>query len=494
MRISDIINEEPSRADWKEIQAAGREYFEKNISANQAYQLFRDYGLDYTQAKQQLKLAKQGHPAGIGEKGLEGGGLNPVTIASMVGGAGLLRGGASLIGRRSAAAGAGAVAGKSVVTNLAKAKKLASKYPLFFNRKVLRRMDKLRTKEFKKKIAQLTKAEKFAMRDIERVKSLIAQATGMSASVRRQYIAAVTWLGAFIGYDLAEWSNDPNSTIGDLVTKISKTVAFEAGFILLVPIFKIVHMAARKPVQSLWNFIKSLWRKSKNIRNVISKAIGLSVAPAITGSKEQYYGDNKDLKPGQNESINEVFGLSGQKKKEASLAFGRLNPATVGHELMVNAIKQQPGDSFLFVSDRAAKLPTDPLSPIEKLDWARLSFDGIAVGLAKTVFLAVDRLYKLGYTDITIVEGEDKLFPLVERYNDVETKMHHYKFNSIKQVKLERDPDADDATGMSASKMRQAVIDNDFDLFQAGVTATAQPQAQEMFDKLRQKLGATDEN
>lgn len=193
-------------------------------------------------------------------------------------------------------------------------------------------------------------------------------------------------------------------------------------------------------------------------------------------------------------NVNEVFGLGKPKRKQAALAFGRLNPATVGHELMVDAIKQQPGDSFLFISDRAAKLPTDPLSPIQKLDWARLSFNGIAVGLAKTAFLAVDRLYKMGYTDIVFVEGEDKLFPIIERYNNVETKLHHYKFNSIKQYKLTRNPDADDATGMSASKMRQAVLDNNFEEFKSGVTQPAQPKAQEMFDTLRQILGANNEN
>jgi len=188
--------------------------------------------------------------------------------------------------------------------------------------------------------------------------------------------------------------------------------------------------------------------------------------------------------------INEVFGLGNKKGKLAAFAFGRLNPATVGHELMVDAIKQQPGDSFLFLSDRPAKLPTDPLSPIEKLDWARLSFNGIAVGLAKTALIAADRLYKMGYTDVIFVEGEDKLFPLIDRYNDVETAVHHYKFNSIKQFRLTRNPDAEDASGMSASKMRQAVLDNNFDLFKSGVTQSAQPQAQAMFDKLYQILGA----
>jgi hypothetical protein len=58
-----------------------------------------------------------------------------------------------------------------------------------------------------------------------------------------------------------------------------------------------------------------------------------------------------------------------EQKKIASFALGRMNPATVGHELLVNAIKQAPGDSFLFLTDRAPKLPDNPLTSQDKLDW-----------------------------------------------------------------------------------------------------------------------------
>ena len=98
--------------------------------------------------------------------------------------------------------------------------------------------------------------------------------------------------------------------------------------------------------------------------------------------------------------IYEVTGAN----KTASFALGRLNPATTGHELLVNAIKKEQGDSFLFLTDRAPKLPKDPLTSEDKLDWARKSFNGISIGLAKNVLIAADRLYKLGYRDIVYLE------------------------------------------------------------------------------------------
>lgn len=500
MYLSELLNENRN-IDWPNVHAIGQHHYQGTLDADETIKYFQMLGLSKKEAKKYQELAKQGHPSGIGEKGLIPGGqlpligdiLNPINLGLTLGGGGVAGLGAKKVGgnilkhgfkqglKQSATQAALAVVKNPA--NLAKAKAYARKYPTFFNPKALKRMDKARTIKFKRKIAQLTKENRIAMRNLEHVKSFTAQSFGASTSVARQYIASLVWLGGFIGNDVIKWAQDPDATVGDLAAKVGEQSLWEAAFILGVPVTKIIGLAAKKPATSLWNLIKSLYSKYGNAGKVAGTLAGLSATSAVTGSANV-----------TQESVNEVFGLGGQKRKQAVLAFGRLNPATVGHELMVEAIKQQPGDSFLFLSDRAAKLPTDPLSPQEKLDWARLSFNGIAVGLAKTALLAVDRLYKMGYTDIIFVEGEDKLFPIIERYNDVETKVHHYKFNSIKQHRLTRNPDADDATGMSASKMRQAVLDNDFETFKSGVTQSAQPQAQAMFEKLGQLLGANNEN
>ena len=128
-----------------------------------------------------------------------------------------------------------------------------------------------------------------------------------------------------------------------------------------------------------------------------------------------------------------------EDKKVAAFALSRMNPATNGHELLVNKIKAQPGDPFLFLTDMAPKLPDNPLTSEEKLDWARKSFDGISIGLAKTVLIAADRLYKMGYTEVTFLEGEDKLFKILQQYNGVEKELHNYNFEKINYVRLERD-------------------------------------------------------
>jgi hypothetical protein len=63
---------------------------------------------------------------------------------------------------------------------------------------------------------------------------------------------------------------------------------------------------------------------------------------------------------------------------------------------------------------------------------------------------------------------------------------------NLKSIKIEssgaRDPDAEGAEGMSASKMRAAAIVNDFDAFKTGLPAGLQRNADEVFSAVRQGL------
>ena len=58
----------------------------------------------------------------------------------------------------------------------------------------------------------------------------------------------------------------------------------------------------------------------------------------------------------------------------------------------------------------------------------------------------------------------------LNKYNDVKSKHGYYKFENIDVISAgERDPDAEGASGMSASKMRAAVQEGNYDLFKMGV-------------------------
>jgi len=98
----------------------------------------------------------------------------------------------------------------------------------------------------------------------------------------------------------------------------------------------------------------------------------------------------------------------------------------------------------------------------------------------------------MGYTNLIYLEGEAKMGTVIKKYNGVEAPMHNYNFDNIDLVRLERDPDDPGARGMSATKLRQSVVDNDFDAFQSGITQAAQPYAEDMFKKLQELLSVNE--
>ena len=66
-------------------------------------------------------------------------------------------------------------------------------------------------------------------------------------------------------------------------------------------------------------------------------------------------------------------------------------------------------------------------------------------------------LYKKGICDIVMVVGSDRVREfdtIIKKYNDVKSRHGYYNFDKINIVSGERDPDADNVSGMSASKMR----------------------------------------
>ena len=175
----------------------------------------------------------------------------------------------------------------------------------------------------------------------------------------------------------------------------------------------------------------------------------------------------------------------------AVMAFGRMNPPTIGHAKLVDAVKAQGGDPYIFLS-QSQKPKTDPLAFADKLRYAKFFFPEVTIGNpeVKTIIQALQKIDTLGYDNLVYVAGSDRVpafEELINKYNGVE-----YNFKSIKVVSAgERDPDADGAEGMSASKMRQAAADNDLESFKQGVPN--QEVADEMYAAVRQGMGIRDE-
>lgn len=75
---------------------------------------------------------------------------------------------------------------------------------------------------------------------------------------------------------------------------------------------------------------------------------------------------------------------------------------------------------------------------------------------------ALKWLEEKGYTDAVFVVGSDRVpaFQFIKQYNGKDYNMNTVEIRSAG----ERDPDADDVSGMSASKVRKAIVDGDLEI------------------------------
>ena len=164
-------------------------------------------------------------------------------------------------------------------------------------------------------------------------------------------------------------------------------------------------------------------------------------------------------------------------EKHMAFTFGRFNPPTIGHEKLINKVKGIRADTHKIYISRSEDNKKNPLSPSEKLSYMKKMFPryarDIEINTTNMILDIATKLYKQNYADITMVVGSDRVREfdtILKKYNDVQSRHGYYNFKNINVVSAgERDPDAEGAMGMSASKMRSAAAQNDFATFKRGL-------------------------
>ena len=192
--------------------------------------------------------------------------------------------------------------------------------------------------------------------------------------------------------------------------------------------------------------------------------------------------------------------LAEKAQKKCVFAFGRMNPPTTGHAKLVEKVKEiakQNGADHLIVLSHSHDPKKNPLSPKEKLKYVKAFFPGVKFAVSSSEqpnFLAqAASLYKKGVTELHMVGGSDRTSEyerLLNRYNNVKGPHGHFNFAKIEVHSAgERDPDAEGVEGMSASKMREAAINNDFAKFRQGVPSNVSDKiAREMMMDVRKGM------
>ena len=112
----------------------------------------------------------------------------------------------------------------------------------------------------------------------------------------------------------------------------------------------------------------------------------------------------------------------------------------------------------------------------------------------RNLFDILTKLYDMGYKNVTMVVGADRVQEfdvLMNKYNGKKGRHGFYNFRSMNVASAgDRDPDAEGATGMSASKMRAAAGKGDFTSFSQGLPKTfSNADAKNLFNTVRKGMG-----
>lgn len=181
--------------------------------------------------------------------------------------------------------------------------------------------------------------------------------------------------------------------------------------------------------------------------------------------------------------------------KKVVFAFGRFQPPTTGHELLVNAVKKiasaQKADHVIFAS-RTHDKKSNPLPVDRKVYYLKRMFpktNFVAANEEIRTFMEAAKSLSKKYKNLVMIAGSDRVpeyKKLLEKYNgDV------FTFDTIEVVSAgERDPDADSASGMSGTKMREAAKSNDFASFKKGLPHTlTELDGKRLMNEIRQGMG-----
>ena len=184
--------------------------------------------------------------------------------------------------------------------------------------------------------------------------------------------------------------------------------------------------------------------------------------------------------------------------KTVVFSFGRFNPPTVGHEKLikkVESVANQNNADFYIYPSWSQSTDKDPLPHEVKFKYMKKAFPKYVKNIisnpkCKSAIHVLTKLYDAGYEKVMMVVGSDRISEfdkLLNKYNGKEAVHGFYEFkNGVKVVSAgERDPDAQGVEGMSASKLRKAASEGDFDSFKTGIPNMSDSDKKKMYNDLR---------
>src|SRR6056300_198952 len=187
--------------------------------------------------------------------------------------------------------------------------------------------------------------------------------------------------------------------------------------------------------------------------------------------------------------------LNEMPAKTVVFAFGRFQPPHIGHELLVKLVAktaQQKRFDHVIIASKTQDQKKNPLPVDRKVHYLKMMFPRInfmAANQEVRTFLEAAKFLNKRYKNIIMVAGSDRYQEykrLLNLYNGKD-----YKFDSIQVLNSgQRDPDAEGAAGMSATKVRENATKGNFIEFKKALpTAMRDIDARRLMNDIRMGLG-----
>lgn len=182
-------------------------------------------------------------------------------------------------------------------------------------------------------------------------------------------------------------------------------------------------------------------------------------------------------------------------KDTVVFTFGRFQPPTTGHKLVVDKVKsvaKEKGADYVIYTSKTQDKKKNPLDVATKIEYLKKMFPGTKFKAANDkertpieVVISLNKKYK----HLIMVAGSDRVETFKELLNKYNGK--EYNYSSIEVVSSgERDPDSDSVSGISGTKLRDLAVSGDFASFKKGVSGSlSDADIKTLMHSIKQGLG-----
>ena len=189
-----------------------------------------------------------------------------------------------------------------------------------------------------------------------------------------------------------------------------------------------------------------------------------------------------------------------EEEKTLYVVWGRMNPPTIGHEKLLDALKDKAGTNpYRIYLTQTQDNKKNPIPFVQKVKFARKGFPQYARQIMldrklKSMFDMATAVYDEGFKKLVVVAGSDRVREFdvtLNKYNGKKGRHGFYNFQNISVVSAgQRDEESEGVDGVSGTKLRKMATDGDFGKFaQKMPKRLSNADSKAVFNAVRKGLG-----